>query len=266
LLPGESVGVYLLSTRNHFLPGIIWERVITKYALKRQPTPFEIGLRTFTFGLTAYLITFGILTIFGVDILIPEMKKDTPFIVDARYLTEFLAAIAVSLVCSIIWLYVTNYRLAGRFLRFLGATRRYGREDVWDFSFSAAGAWSEYVYVRDYKNAKVFSGWVSAFSENEKLRELLLRDVEVFDLEGRPLYASSLIYLGRSPDSIHSMPPHASRPPARGSTIREYIGAVHIDKGGTNSSTSQVVVRRPPPPPSNPPPAKAPKPTSSRSK
>jgi hypothetical protein len=130
------------------------------------------------------------------------LKKDVPFIVDGRYLTEFLAAIAASLLCSVVWLYLTNHRLAGRFLRFIGATRKYGDEDVWDFSFNAPKAWSEYVYVRDYKNAKVFSGWVTAFSESEKTRELLLRDVEVFNLEGRRLYSSPLIYLGRSPDSV----------------------------------------------------------------
>jgi hypothetical protein len=197
-----------------FLPGIIWERIVTKYALKRQPTSFEIGLRTFTFGLTCYLITFGVFTVLGIDILIPELKKDVPFIVDARYLTEFLAAIVVSLFCSIVWLYVTNYRLAGRFLRFAGATKKYGDEDVWDFSFNAPDAWSEYVYVRDYKNAKVFSGWVRAFSENENIRELLLRDVEVFDLEGRRLYASPLIYLGRPPDSVDiEFPVAAGAPP-----------------------------------------------------
>jgi hypothetical protein len=89
---------------------------------------------------------------------------------------------------------------------------------VWDFTFNSPDAWSEYVHVRDYANNKVFSGWVAAFSESEKTRELLLRDVEVFDLEGRRLYSAPLIYLGRSPDSANVEFPVTTGTPVNANT------------------------------------------------
>jgi hypothetical protein len=186
-----------------FLPGLIWERVVTKYALSRAPTPFEIGLRTFTFGLTAYVITYAILTVAGIQVVIPEFKKDASFIIDKRFLTEFATAVIVAVCGSVFWLYALNYRWSSRILRCIGATKKYGGEDVWDFTFNSSDPWSEYVHVRDYANNKIYSGWVKAFSESEKTRELLLREVEVFDLEGTRLYSMPLIYLGCAPDSVY---------------------------------------------------------------
>jgi hypothetical protein len=185
-----------------FLPGLIWERIVAKYGLKRRPTSFETGLRTFTFGLTSYVVTFGIFSALRLGFLIPEVKSNGPFIVDKQYLSQFVVAIAVGIAGSVFWLYSIRRRWAGRFLRWIGATKRYGEEDIWDFAFNSSAAWSEYVYVRDYANQKVFSGWVVGFSENEETRELLLRDVDVYNLEGKQLYTSPLMYLGRSPDSV----------------------------------------------------------------
>jgi hypothetical protein len=185
-----------------FLPGLIWERVVTKYALKRTPTPFETGLRTFTFGLVCYVITFAIFNLMGWGFVIPEVKKDAPFIIDRQYLSEFLTAILVSFVGSIVWLYATNHRWGGKLLVAIGATKRVGEEDIWDITFNSSAPWSEYVYVRELDKERILSGWVFGFSESEKTRELLLRNVDVYDLQGEFLYNAPLIYLARAPDSI----------------------------------------------------------------
>lgn len=184
-----------------FLPGLVWERISTRYALKRPPTQFEVALRTFTFGLTAYAVTFMIYGVLGFDFIIPEIKRDAGFI-ERRFLNQFAAAIAVSLACAVIWLYLVNYKIVGRLLRKIGATKSFGQEDVWDFVFNLPDAAVEYVYVRDYDKQKVFSGWVRAFSEAADARELLLRDVQVFDFEGQFLYEVPLMYIGRKRDNI----------------------------------------------------------------
>ena len=139
-----------------FLPDLIWERIVAKYALARPPTSFETGLRTFTFGLTCYFITFAIFSLLSLDVVIPEVKRDEPFIVDKKYVTEFAAAISVSFVGSVLWLYAINFRWMSRILRHIGATKKFGGEDIWDFTFNSPEPWSEYVYVRDYENNKVF--------------------------------------------------------------------------------------------------------------
>jgi hypothetical protein len=182
---GAALDFFFFQLAIIFLPGLIWERIVAKYALKRPPTAFETGLRTFTFGLTSYVATFGLFFLFGIEVYLPEIQKDASFIVEARYLKQFLAAIAVSVLGAVLWLYILNYRWGGWLLRKIKATKKYGDEDVWDFAFNSPAAWSEYVYVRDYKNDKIFSGWVVSFSQTGEVRELLLRDTEVFDLEGK---------------------------------------------------------------------------------
>lgn len=185
-----------------FLPGLVWERIVSKYALKRPPTQFEIALRTFTFGLTAYAVTYIVYSFAGHPFYLPDLKKDSAFIADEKYIAEFATTFGVALLGSIVWLYAFKWKLLGRFFRRIGATKKYGDEDLWDYIFNSSDPRSEYVYVRDYSAQKVFSGWVVGFSESDKVRELLLRDVEVYNLEGDLLYTTALMYVGRPPDSV----------------------------------------------------------------
>jgi hypothetical protein len=173
------------------------------HALRAEapPTQFEIALRTFTFGLSAYAITFMIYGVLGVDFIIPEIKRDAGFL-ERKFLNQFATAIAVSLVCAVVWLYLPTTRYwvqpSGRsVLRKALAKKMYGILS----SIHRKLRW-QYVYVRDYDKQKVFSGWVRAFSESPDARELLLRNVQVFDLEGRFLYEVPLMYIGRKRDSI----------------------------------------------------------------
>ncbi len=185
-----------------FLPGLIWERIASRYGLKRPPTQFEIALRTFTFGLAAYVITFGLYAAAGWEFHVPDVKHDTSFIADKKYLKEYIATIVVSIVGSVLWLYAFNHKLFGRFLRFIKATKKFGDEDLWDFMFNSADTRVQYAYVRDYENNKIFSGWVEGYSGGDKFRELLLRDVQVYDLESRFLYETPLMYLGKDAEKI----------------------------------------------------------------
>src|SRR5215203_5886407 len=145
-----------------FLPGLLWERVATKYALKRPPAQFETLLRTFTFGLTAYSLTFMLYGVYGIDFVIPDLKKDAGFL-ERRFIGQFAATIGVALVCSIGWLYAVNFKVLGRILRSIKATKSFGQEDVWDYVFSLTDRNLEYVYVRDYEAEKVYSGWIRGF-------------------------------------------------------------------------------------------------------
>ena len=158
---------------------------------------------TFTFGLAAYAITYGLYSLFGYEFSVPDLKKDATFIADKKFLWQFIAAAVVAAVCSILWLYAFNYKLLGRFLRLIKATKKFGDEDLWEFVFNSTDAGVEYAYARDYQNNKVYSGWVAGYSGSEKVRELLLRDVQVYDLDSNLLYEMPLMYLGRSAEQIH---------------------------------------------------------------
>jgi hypothetical protein len=72
-----------------------------------------------------------------------------------------------------------------------------------DYIFNSPFPAVEYVHVRDFANQFVFAGWVTTFSESGKLRELVLRDVQVFDFDGALLYEVPLMYVARKPEDIH---------------------------------------------------------------
>jgi hypothetical protein len=116
---------------------------------------------------------------------------------------EILAATGVGFILSILWVYASTWKLLTRFLQWIRATKRYGDEDVWDFTFNAPGPSSQFVNVRDFDKKIVYTGRVNAFSETGKLRELTLYDVEIYDWDGQLMYGVPRLYLARKPEDIH---------------------------------------------------------------
>jgi hypothetical protein len=154
--------------------------------------------------MVTYAVTFLIFTALGRPFAVLKFDAQAnSTLVTGPIAWEVIWAIVVSFVLSVIWLYVTNYKILTRLLQFIKATKTYGDEDVWDFTFNSSQAAVEYVHYRDFENKVVYSGWVNTFSETDKLRELVLRDAQVFDFEGQKLFEVPLLYLARKPDSIH---------------------------------------------------------------
>jgi hypothetical protein len=65
------------------------------------------------------------------------------------------------------------------------------------------GETTEYVNFRDFDNRIIYSGWVKRASVTMKLRELVLRDVEIYDFDGNKLLDTPLLYLARKPENSH---------------------------------------------------------------
>ncbi len=107
-----------------------------------------------------------------------------------------------------------DHKWQPRALHRIGATRKFGDEDVWDYTLNARVATVEYVHFRDFANQLVYAGRVASFSETDRLREVVPRDVQVFDFAGRMLYDTPMMYLARPPGQIHIGFPYQS-PEAR---------------------------------------------------
>lgn len=189
-----------------FVPGIIWERVDSQYGREHPKEQWDVVRRSFIFGLASYGLLFGVswclahwLGDFGLRI--PQLKKEEAFL-DAGVFKEIALASLVSLVASIAWLYVTNFKLITRFFQFIRATKRYGDEDIWEFTFNSRRAEVEFVNVRDFDKKLTYTGWVEAFSESEKQRELVLRDVIVYDFDSNVIIETPRVYLARKADNI----------------------------------------------------------------
>lgn len=97
--------------------------------------------------------------------------------------------------------YVDEYKLINKFARRIKATRRFGDEDVWDyFNRSPDIKW---VYVRDQKRDVYYYGWIQTWSDPYKERELLLREVEVYQKStAELLYKTDVVYLSRKSDDL----------------------------------------------------------------
>lgn len=199
-----KVDLLILQLAIIFLPGIIWARLDTSYAAKIKPSETQFLLRTFLFGITTYAVEFLIFAAIGRPFRMADLTDAaTREIVSWEILLEVLWALLIGIVLSIIWLYAARYKLLTRFLQRIGATKKYGDEDVWDYTFNSKDAAVEYVHFRDFENECVYAGWVNTFSETDRLRELVLLDVVVFNFEGEELYRTPRLYLARPPDAIH---------------------------------------------------------------
>lgn len=187
-----------------FLPGLLWARIDAQYGLKRKPTETEFFIRAFQFGLFSYGALYLIYWLFGKPFHFVDFagagQKD---ILDSSVVPEVLQAVLLGFILSLLWVYAATYKILTRFLQFIKATKKYGDEDIWDYVFNSSVAAVEYLHFRDFQNQIVYAGWVLSFSETEKMRELALRDVIVYDFEGNIVFETPMIYLARAPENIH---------------------------------------------------------------
>ena len=206
--------IFFLQLVLLFIPGIIWERIDNRFGVNRPSAQFDILRRAFCFGLTSYVALFLLAAIVNgvghlarpdqhrlIRLSMVALQKDT-YTLDGSAVGEIIAASAAAFLLSIAWLYITNNKLPVRFMQWIGATRRFGDEDVWDFTFNSRRAEVEYVHVRDFDNELTYSGWVEVFSETGATRELVLRDVEIRAIDGTDAYTMPRVYLARPVDKI----------------------------------------------------------------
>lgn len=97
--------------------------------------------------------------------------------------------------------YVDEYKLINKFARLIKASQRFGDEDVWDYFRRSPD--TRWVYVRDLRNDIYYYGWIQAWSDPYKERELLLREVDVYkNSTAEFLYAADVVYVSRKHDDL----------------------------------------------------------------
>lgn len=116
---------------------------------------------------------------------------------------EILFATAISVLLAPAWLAIQRRKYVVRILQRIGATKRYGDEDVWDYLLSSDDPRSRYVNLRDEQTGQTFSGYVEMFSEAPGLRELVLSQVKGYDtLSGQETITVARMYLAREPKGM----------------------------------------------------------------
>jgi len=107
--------------------------------------------RSYSACQSAYDVTFCIywlasFFITGLNFQVFQLKKDVEFL-DGPAIKLIFYASLVSVFCALLWLYGSNYKLLTRLLQSISATKRFGDEDVWDFTFNSGKPEVEYVHV-----------------------------------------------------------------------------------------------------------------------
>jgi hypothetical protein len=186
-----------------FIPGILWMKIHSRYGFKGDRTQFDLILNAFIFGVVSYAMLYVIYQIIGRPLKIFDLDSDNKKLLQPEIFPEILAAIIISVVGAVLTLYFENHKLFTRFVQKIGATKTYGDEDIWDFMFNSSSPDVDFVHFRDFEQRVTYAGIVEVFSESEKLREIVLRDVVVYDFEGMEMYRVPRLYLARARENIH---------------------------------------------------------------
>ena len=184
-----------------FLPGLIWTQLVATYAMKERPRPAEFLVRAFIFGLLTYLAVYLMYGCLGLKFSEPPVG-DSRQLITGGFADELVWSSITAVAFAFVWIYGSTRRWMTRCLNRVGAATTHGKEDVWDLTFSRLRAEVEYVHVRDFERGITYAGWVRAYSETGKQRELLLRDVIVWDRANNKIDVP-LLYLAPDGSKIH---------------------------------------------------------------
>jgi hypothetical protein len=188
-------------------------------------------LRSFLFGVAAHSILYVIYGWFGAQYGYTDVVGGAAQIQLVSFMDEIFWSIPLALAMSIVWLYAVKNRLLARFLNAIGATRRYGDEDVWSFTFNSGQPHVEYVHVRDLTSGMTFAGWVNTYFENEPIRELLLKDAILYNEAGEAVSESPHLYIARDKTNIWIDFPYREKGDADGNQGSTSAPAKQIEPG-----------------------------------
>ncbi len=199
-----TVDIALVQLALVFLPGIVWASVHRRFGARTEVSNFDFLLQIFVFGVIAYAVSFVAYATLGashpLSAALDDVAEATSVVLPP---VDVLISVAIAAGLGVAFLYVENYKLLTRLLQGIRATRTFGDEDVWDFTFNSALPNFEYAQIRDFERRLTFSGWVLTYSASGETRELVLERAQVHDFEGKLLYDMPYIYLSRPVEDVH---------------------------------------------------------------
>ncbi len=163
------------------LPGLLANFTYGRLVSTYQDTAWYALARTFTFAAICYLPYL----IFAGKFPLIERDIDT---------TSVFMASLLSVPIGFVVAFVSHKRLINKLGMHLGVSTRYGGEDVWEIANREIFP-ERWVVVRDLRANLIYYGYIQAYSESEKERELLLGDVDVFFWYYRKESLLSRVYL-----------------------------------------------------------------------
>jgi len=187
-----------------FFPGIVAAIVCDKIAVHSKWNPFKFVLYSFLLGTlsygslqTAYIIidffsAIRIERIFFEKLTILNNFEKTDFIINiSEIFWATLLAVPVAFFASAI----INHKVMNRVARICKVGVKYGDENLYSYYLNSKEI--DWLYIRDFDEKKIYQGRLKSYSENEKVQELVLYEVSVFDEISNLLYEVPTIYLSK---------------------------------------------------------------------
>lgn len=190
------------------IPGIITYFLLSKLIGRVGKNTIEIVLLIFLFSILSYslysLLASIICRIVGIDYsnnIVDKLFKEA----DNVKHTDILFASSVAVFLSFIISYLYRYNVLNWIGQKIGATKKYGDEDVWHYFHNASDKQKNdgWIFIRDHKLNLLYYGYISVWSESEKNREIIITDVSVYNNEdGVYLYDTNHLYICRNIDDL----------------------------------------------------------------
>jgi len=191
-------------------PGIICYFSAQKLIGYKKKPALEVVLLIFCYSMFSYLISIFFFSMSGslsLDIYLRILTST--FSESSKVLEEsmsiyclIIAASCMGLIISVALSKIEMYNLFNRAVFFLKLTDRKSDTDLWQLFNKEQ---SEWVFIRDTKDNLVYFCSIYAYSETEKDRELILRDISVYtsdNPEMSPIYELEWMYISRNKDEI----------------------------------------------------------------
>jgi hypothetical protein len=198
-----KVSSFLIRIIFLFLPGIIGSVIYKKLKGGGIRKDWEDFIEIIIFSLISYSFYAITIDIISIKWSVPQytffnaLLDENISISYKEILTVSLINIPLAFAASFLY----THKIINRFGQFVRVTKRYGDEDVWDLFHNIPNI--EWVFVRDHKFNLIYYGWIQGFSDSKEERELLLRDVTIFDsLTGDQLGETNIVYFSRDRHEI----------------------------------------------------------------
>jgi len=179
------------------LPGIIGRMLYTSLIGKKPKKEWEEFFEILIFSLVTYIIYANLCSLFTTGEFITEisifnkiLNEEIPIQWEKIY-----PATGVAIIIALIASAFHTYKIINKFGRLINVTKRYGDEDLWDLFHNTPNI--EWVVIRDHKLDLAYFCYEKYVSDLGSKRELILKDVEVFNNSGEFLYKADAMYIAR---------------------------------------------------------------------
>lgn len=190
------------------IPGIIATLIVDILTVHREWSPFRFSIYSVVLGVASYLFYQLILYLWSLLILLfplfPVVPPSLTFwssLFNNKIpisINEVIITCLCSLLLGLLVTSITNHQYLYKIAKKLNLSDVYGEEELFTHFMRMDNV--EGVWVRCKTTGLTYDGCVNNFAENEKLQEIELNDVTVYNSEdSKELYKLSKIYLAAQP-------------------------------------------------------------------